>query len=303
MEAPMPKTTLSFYLHIIAVAVIVFALGNFFYAHPEERAAASVSKDTAQKESVYDRVRRTGTIRCGYVIWPPLLIKDANTGNFSGSAYDYMNAIAKELDLKLEWVEETGWGNFYAGLEYDKFDVMCVPVWQSGQRTKIALLSRPIHYEPMYAVVRASDNRFDVSLDSINQPTVKVAVIDNDITHAVAKLRFPNSQIVPLSPMIDPGQYLTELSTNKADVILAGYANAKKYNDNNPNAAVKLAAKNQPVRLFGNSLAFKKGEYAIKAMIDDAVEALNTSGQAQEIVKKYNPNFLPIAPDYQLPTN
>lgn len=36
------------------------------------------------KESAYDRVMRTGTIRCGYFIWPPGFSIDPNVGKRSG---------------------------------------------------------------------------------------------------------------------------------------------------------------------------------------------------------------------------
>jgi ABC-type amino acid transport substrate-binding protein len=66
----------------------------------------------ADKETSYDRVMRTGVIRCGYVEWPPYLLKDPNTQEFSGLIYDYMMAIGKDLGFKVEWSESVGWGIF-----------------------------------------------------------------------------------------------------------------------------------------------------------------------------------------------
>ncbi len=73
-EHSMPKTTLSFYLHIIAIAVIVVGLNNYLSSRTPDRAEGSpsiISGDSSSasglarndnKETVYDRVMRTGVI-------------------------------------------------------------------------------------------------------------------------------------------------------------------------------------------------------------------------------------------------
>ncbi|MCB1556441.1 MAG: hypothetical protein KDJ15_03915, partial [Alphaproteobacteria bacterium] len=47
-----------------------------------------LGKTAHAMDSGYDRVMRTGTIRCGYIAFPPYLMQDLNTGEFSGLAYD-----------------------------------------------------------------------------------------------------------------------------------------------------------------------------------------------------------------------
>ncbi|HOO50986.1 MAG TPA: hypothetical protein PLK94_06835, partial [Alphaproteobacteria bacterium] len=60
------------------------------------------------KETAYERVIRTGTLRCGYLTYPPLLMKDLKTGEMSGVAHDIMTEIGKRLSLDIEWTEEVG---------------------------------------------------------------------------------------------------------------------------------------------------------------------------------------------------
>ena len=45
------------------------------------------------KESTYERVIRTGEIRCAYAVYEPPLIKDPNTGKLSGIFYDVMEEV------------------------------------------------------------------------------------------------------------------------------------------------------------------------------------------------------------------
>jgi hypothetical protein len=74
------------------------------------------------QDTVYDRVMKSQTIRCGYGLWSVYLHKDPNTGKMGGIYYDYMEALGKNLGLKIEWTEEVGWGDYIAGLKGDRFD-------------------------------------------------------------------------------------------------------------------------------------------------------------------------------------
>ena len=44
----------------------------------------TASQVEAKKETAYERVTRTGVLRCGYATWPPNVMKDPNTGKVSG---------------------------------------------------------------------------------------------------------------------------------------------------------------------------------------------------------------------------
>jgi ABC-type amino acid transport substrate-binding protein len=255
----------------------------------------------AVRESAFERVMRTKTIRCGYVVNPPYLLKDPNTGAMSGLAYEYVGAIAHELGLQVEWAEETGWGSFHEGLNGNRYDVMCVPVWQSGARAKIALLTIPLYYNSMYAFARTDDNRFDQNLDAANNPDIRVSVMDGDITQAIKQMRFPLAQEVAVTQINGSAEEFMNVATNKADIIFDIPEQLDRFNAN-ATQRLKTAGGGQPVRLFGNVLAVKQGEFALKAMLDSTIESINTDGTAPQIVKKYGPAFRPIGPGYSTET-
>lgn len=252
----------------------------------------------ADEESVYDRVMRTGKIRCGYVVWPPYLLKDPNTGEFSGLSYDYMKALAEELDLQVEWTEEVGWGNFGAGLDADRYDMMCVGVWQSGQRARAALLSRPIYFNSMFAYAREDDDRFDNGAEAINDPGVKIVVIDGDITQSVRRMNFPQTQEYAVPEFADSSQLVLSVATKKADITFEAPMNVKRYNEN-AEVKLKMVGNGVPMRVFGNVYAYKKNEFAFKHMMDTAIEAINTSGVGPAFIAPYEPEFKPIAAGYR----
>lgn len=246
----------------------------------------------ALAETAYERIEKTGAIKCGYITWPPYIVKDPNSGTMSGLSYEYMNALARELDLKVEWTEEVGWGNFQEGLNANRFDVMCVPVWQSGQRARAALLTRPIYLNSMFGCARADDNRFDKSLESINKPDVTVAYLEGDVAERIKESNFPQAKSYALPENSDPSHVVLSVSTKKADVSLCDLDNLEKFNANN---AVKLKpiANKAPLRSFANAMAVKKGEHDLKFLLDSTIGALEVSGEAQRIVKPYQPTFMP----------
>ncbi len=84
----------------------------------------------ADESSVYDRVMKSGKIICGYGIYDPSLIKNPNTGEFSGIFYEVTNELGRRLGLEIEWAEETGYGVIAEGFRTNRFDVFVQPFIQ-----------------------------------------------------------------------------------------------------------------------------------------------------------------------------
>src|ERR1700733_5938912 len=87
-----------------------------------------------KKETAFERVMRTRTIRCAYADYPPPTIIDPNTKKLSGFVYDIIEEAGRRLNLQIDWVEEVGYGNINAGFETGRYDVFCSPVWPSAPR-------------------------------------------------------------------------------------------------------------------------------------------------------------------------
>jgi len=279
---------------VIVIAALIAALVSFGVvraSHVGTPAGGGV------RESAYERVMRTGVIRCGYIVYPPYLLKDPNTGQMSGPAFDFMQVIAKELQVRLEWSEETGWGTFHEGLNGNRFDLMCVPVWQSGARARIALLTKPLYYNALYAFARTDDNRFDQDPELINRSDVKVAVIDGTPMQEVRHARFPGAQELALPDSADSSAVILNTATGKADVALENLDDVQSFNKGS-SVKLKVVAGGQPMRLFANVLAVRQGEYALKAALDSVIEAVYNSGKGAAIVRIYSPSIEGAMPGY-----
>lgn len=251
--------------------------------------------EAAGKESAYDRVMRTKTLRCGYIVWGELLRKDPNTGKLSGPTYDFVTAIGREMGWNVEWTEETGWGNFHEGLNAGRYDLMCAFLWQSGFRAQAALLTKPVAFTPMYAFVRENDSRFDVSLSALDKPGVKIAVIEGDPTQDARKRKFPHAGELSLAANVDTGTAITTLAYGKADALLLSLPPIREYNAH-AKVKLKLAANGDPVKMIAFVLAVGNGEDRLKYLVDTAIDIINVSGEGADIVYAYDTGDSPVLP-------
>ncbi|HOO51347.1 MAG TPA: transporter substrate-binding domain-containing protein, partial [Alphaproteobacteria bacterium] len=162
-----------------------------------------------EKETSYERVVRTGTIRCGYIGWKPYYyyndVNDPSTR--TGMNVDLMNEIGKVLGLKIEWTEEAGWGNIGEGLKAGRYDLICTSMWPDPPKYQNFLLSRPLYYSAIYPWVRNDDKRFDGHAEKINDPSVKIAVIDGGPSESMAKQFFPEASLAGVSPMAQSAEF------------------------------------------------------------------------------------------------
>ncbi len=239
-----------------------------------------------QEESVYDRVMRTGTIRCGYATWNPSLMKDPNTGEFSGIIYEYSEALGKTLNLDIEWVEEIPWSEFPAALEAKRVDVMCAGVWPSANRSRIIDYSNPVYYVPFLPYGRIDDFRFDQNLKKLNNPDYTLTMTDGETSSIIAHQDFPNTKKVELPQLTNISQNFLNVVNKRADVYLNDLTSFYDFNENNPDL-LRIIPTDRPIRLFGVVVAIPREEEGLRRMINNATAELHQSGVVEKILRKY----------------
>jgi polar amino acid transport system substrate-binding protein len=255
-----------------------------------------------EKESVYDRVMRTGTIKCGYYVAPPEFGKDPNTGEFSGIGYEVAEAVAEKLALKIDWAEEVGWGVMIEGLLSSRYDAVCSSIWDRADQGRQVDFTIPYMYTPVGLFVRADDDRFNANKASINSPEVTIAVIDGENSQTVVQQDFPRAKVLSLPQLSDLSLMLESVATGKADVAITYQASFHEFERNNSGKLKQLFV-NKPIRAFGNTIMIPRGEVEFKAMLDTALRELLNSGKIDEIVERNQAapgDFYPIAKPYEL---
>lgn len=254
------------------------------------------------KESTFDRVMRTGTIRCGYFTWAPFLMKDPNTGEFSGIYHDVIEDIGKQLSLKIEWTEDTGQSNPFEGMKTGRFDMFCGPITPTPDRAKQVAFTDPFFYIPYLAYGRANDNRFKNNLSAINNPAIKIAVIDGEFAYEIVKRDFPKASLLTLPALSDGSQVMLSVTTKKADIFLNDSAATSVFMEKNPNQVKPVST--TPLRTLSAVIVLPQNDMAFKTMIDTVLKLQIGDKVVDGILKKYSKGgspFLTIAKSYEVP--
>jgi len=258
----------------------------------------------AQKESAFDRIVRTGVLRCGYYVFPPSTSRDPNTGKLSGMIVDYMESLGKRAGLKIEWTEEVTWANWVPELQAGRFDAACTPMWPDLNMMKVVTFTNPLFFAGIYPVVRADDARFkNAGFDRLNQPDVTFVTQDGNAMDPFTRASFPKAKFYTLPPSASGGEYYQTLSAKKADVILTDPSGLHSYEANNEKGKFRMIATDTPVKIQSNPLAVARGETDLRDFLDQSIRELEYSGDTDRILRKWEAEpgktFLRVATPYK----
>lgn len=283
---------------VVVLAVVVSGITS---ALVTRSARGSVASGGSPTESAYQHILRTGTIRCGYVTYPPGLMKDANTGKLTGIFVDAINTVGANMGLKVEWAEEVGWGSMIEGLQANRYDLICSPVWANSTRGKLADFTVPLFYSGIGAYVRSDDHRFDNDPTKMNAPSVTVATVDGEMSSIIARQDFSRARQDSFPQLADVSQLLLEVTTKKADVTFVEPYIAELFLKSHPGAVRNVVA-DRPLRIFPNTMMLRKSDAALKSMLDTALLELINAGTVDESLRRYSPTattFYPLAFPYR----
>jgi len=281
----------------ILVAALVSVCTYKLTAH--EHGTASVA---LQKETAFDRVMRTHTLRCGYNLWPPALEKDPNTGTISGFIPEMVEYAAKAVNVKVEWTMQAGWSTYLKDLEDGRIDAMCAGAWAVKEAAPYATFTRPIYFSPVYAVVRADDHRFDQDISVLNNASYKIGANDGAIGQTIALEDFPKAQMIGLPQLTDPSQVFVDLMYKKSDMVFMEGATTKAFMEKNPGKIRRLS--DTPYRSFPVPLmSFNINEQRLATMFDTVIGEMQLQGTVARLMKAHGGDpvlFIPTAKPYAI---
>ncbi|MBI3442143.1 MAG: amino acid ABC transporter substrate-binding protein [Proteobacteria bacterium] len=251
-------------------------------------------------ETAYERVIRTGILRCGYSPWPPYFSLDPNSGVLSGLSKDLSDVAAKLMGIKLEYVQITN-GQQVQDLNSGKIDAVCGDGPWVISTIKHIDYTRSYMYAAVYIYGRADETRFQ-TFDDLNRPNVTFTGIDGDLSSDLVESNFSQAKISTMASTTDPSQLMLNVTTGKADVTIIDPLAASLFIKNN-HGKLKLLI-TQPVAVYGAGFSVRKGEASLLNTLNEAVNASINTGAAERVLKKYDPDgslFLPVATPYRRP--
>lgn len=254
----------------------------------------------AAKESVYDRVMRTRTLRCGYFEEVPFTNIDPNTNKKTGIAIELAEALAAQLDLKLEWTESVNFATLVTDLETGRYDAICASVFNIPRAGHIDYTT-PYIYVPSYPYVRIGEKRFDNNLSAINSKDVTMSLLDGEGSSTIARRYYPDAKQYALPQLSEISQMLLAVADKKADVGFVLPSVFAQFDKNNPRK-LKRVENADPFYVFSVSFAMRPDEAAFKNMLDMTIRQLLVSGEIDRIIDRYEETpgmFLRVAKPYR----
>jgi ABC-type amino acid transport substrate-binding protein len=252
------------------------------------------------RESAYDRVMRTGVLRCGYYVWPPYFEQDSNTKDITGLIPDLMDQIGAYLDLKIEYVQLSAMGMQIEDMKRGMYDTTCMDSYVVFTMIKMVDYSAPYAYVPVFAYVRSDDQRW-TRMEDLNNPDINFVGLDGDLSVGLVGHRFPKAKLTTLAATVDAATLMVNVATKKADAAIIDSGLVNSYNRNND---VKLRPLESAPAVYPIVFSVTKGEDRLVRMLDGGVSALINTGVMDELIEKYKSEGIvlyPVQKDYFVP--
>jgi ABC-type amino acid transport substrate-binding protein len=237
-----------------------------------------------EKESAYDRVMRTGVLRCGYALSASTLHQDLKTGAITGLIPDVITEAAESLGLKVEWVTEVGYADFAEGLKSGRYDAFCSSISPTAPRARVAKFTTPIYGVVVNAYVRTSETRF-TKLDDINKPDVRAGDTDGEIFQKLTRQFFPNAKEVSQPNMGSSSQLFLDLIDKKTDVVVIDAYTASDFLRNNPGKVAP--ALKAPIQIIPSAFAVGAKEGDLRDLLNTALFQMQNTGRLNSILDNH----------------
>ena len=277
--------------HIVVVVLLSFVtvLLTVHYMIPQNPASSA----QPVKETAFQRVMRTKILRCGYILWPPYLVKDTATGKLSGFTYDVANALAENTGITIDWAQEAVIGQEVETIDSGRADAICgaqAPV-NPMQATRIDH-SFPYSYVPAYAYVRSDDDHYQ-KIEDVNAVATKIAVIDGDLSAVLARNFFPKAQTHGLPNSADPKQMSFDVVQHKADIAILDEPSFLNFIKANPGSLKRIPAV-KPLAYYPVVISVRKDDGQLREFVDNSLQYVQNSGQLDAILDRHQTDAVGI---------
>lgn len=261
-------------LTLLALVTLVVS-GSFACASRPEPSTAN--RDTLAT------ILAEGRIRAGYFVEPPAVMKDANTGQVSGTFVEAIKYIAAQLKVDVQFVE-VDLASFSAGLQTNSFDVSIGPTFKTIPRAASCAFTRTIFYLGYTGVVRKGQGTSFTRESDIDQPGITVAVKEGSAIQRYAADNFKKAKVAVLAGT-DLSLPLQAVSSGQATIGLMNEHTVEFYQRQHPEVETILAG--SPIQVVGMSWAVRPDDLVWLNFLNTSLESLESTGQMAAWERKY----------------
>ena len=205
---------------------------------------------------------------------PYVYTDPANPDRYIGYEKEMVDALASAMDRKPEFVP-SDWETLVSALQRNSFDVIVNGLEPTGDRAQQIAFSNPYYIFQLQLTVRRDDNR----IHSIEECKNKiVGTLGN-----TAASRLLQQQNIPFRSYQDPVGAYRDLELKRIDAVVMDVPAEAFYARDNP----KLKQAGPPFSRGAYVIGLRKGDDALKAEVDAAIEKIITDGTLEQILKKW----------------
>ena len=240
------------------------------------------------QESTFEKIKKAKTIKVGYIIYPPMVTKNPNTGKLNGHFIATIKDIADQAGWKLKFIE-TDWSGFAAGLNSRRFDLSIAPTFTTIPRLTKVSFTQPLIYAGNSAIVRANDKRF-TQITDFNNKEVTLAVTQGEAGHEYALANLPEAKLI-VHPGSNQSLAFQDVLAGRADAALGDAYITAQFVLKHKDKLTDLFADN-PYNLTPVSWAIGYGDNDLLAFLNNAIAVLSIQGKLRQYEKEAGANWI-----------
>jgi len=233
------------------------------------------------------KIQREGVLHVGYVVYPPTVIKDPNSGDLSGHFVDAVRFLADVMEVRVEFHEAT-FATFVAGLQNGQYDVSIAATYRTIPRAMSVAFTKPIIYIGNGAIVRRGESRFS-ALQDFDAPGIVLAVAQGEASHEYAREHFNKASIRALETA-DLSLPLSEVLSGRADVGLADAWTTSQFAKTHPEATDLFTGR--PYDLTAVGWAARPDDMRWLNFLDTAIDYLESTGRMDQWEARYGAHWV-----------
>jgi ABC-type amino acid transport substrate-binding protein len=231
--------------------------------------------------AVLDRIQAGGTVKV--CIWPDyygITWRNPRTGQLSGIDIDLSADLARDLKVRLEYVESS-FPRLIDDLTGDRCDIAMHAVAVLPARAEKLRFSQPYLQSDIYGITTRS-HRTIKTFDDIDQPGVQVAVQAGTFMEPVMAAALKQARLVVVKP---PQTREQELEAGRVDVFMTDYPYSRRLLDNADWA--RLVSPTKPFHQLPYAYAVKPGDPAWLKRVDEFVAAIKRDGRLEAAARRH----------------
>jgi polar amino acid transport system substrate-binding protein len=199
----------------------------------------------------------------------------AHPDTYIGYEKEMVEALAAAMGRRAELVP-TDWETIVPTLQLGTFDVIVNGLEPTADRAEQILFSKPYYIFQLQLTVRRGDTRVRTLEDCRK---LRVGTLVN-----TAATRLLESEGIPVRGYADPVGAYRDLELRRLDAVLMDVPGEMFYARQNP----RLQAAGEPFHRGAYVIGLRKGDEALKAQVDAAIDKIVADGTLEKILRQWN---------------